>query len=123
MHGGEKSVYVCNRATSMYTLTSAIRIIYCVLLLIVHVDGRYIFLQNCKSAIPLFSGIRSIRCVAAFLQRTNAERDLTQPRPHICVLNQRDHKEIEEHSEDVDGQDGVAFFDALVAVAAFLISF
>ena len=85
------------------------------------------FLQNCKSAIRLFSGIRSVRCVAAFLQQTNAARDLTQPRPHICVPNQGNHKEIEEHSEYVDGQDAVTFFDAcvdaLVGVAAFLISF
>ena len=34
--------------------------------------------------------------VAAFLQWTNAARDLTQPRPHYCVLNQRDLKKIEE---------------------------
>ena len=84
-------------------------------------------LQNCKSAISLFSGIRSV--VAAFLYATNerCKRLNSAPPTYLCSKSAWSQKnwrtQWRRWQSTASTRDAAAFFDALVAVAAFLISF
>ena len=111
----------------IYKLTSVIRIIYCVLLVIVHVDGKYFFaeLQICHTLVLRHSQ-RSLCC--SFPTTNERCKGLNSAPPtYLCSKSagsQRNRKT--QWRRWHDGQDAVAFFDAcfdaLVAVAAFFIS-
>ena len=107
------SVY--SRTTSSYTSDQN----HIPVLVIVHECGWQILFR--RIANPPYPCSQTL---AAFVRCRNAARVLTQPRPHICVLNQRDLKKIEEHTltwrstATTRVTVAAAIFDALVAVAA-----
>ena len=110
---------VYSRTTSSYTSDQN----HIPVLVIVHACGWHILF--CRIANPSYPCSQAF---AAFVHCRNAARVLTQPRPHICVLNQRDlKKKLKKTRWQSTASTRVtvaaAFFDALVAVAAFVISF